>query len=240
MCVMQLTNLGAPYPGPSVVDWTGCVRIAALQHATTLGFVIGAVGSACSTSDEAAGGSLAQSLLAEPRAARLAILKAAALFVALLGSAGLATIALFAAGRIASATGRGAPIASRSSVHAALVDGAAALPVLLLIAAGSVLVALALRSPVATVVVVVAIFVLPLQVLDLQILWATPTRWIVEWLHLDPFGQGVDYIGDNSPYDQRGWPAAIGGLCIAGSICASLILSGRFLRRAVVSASQLE
>ena len=101
-------------------------------------------------------------------------------------------------------------------------------------AAVSLPIALVARSIIATVALVAASFYLPLTILQERLLWATPTRWITEWLHLDPFGQGADYVGDNSPYDHRGVPAVISGLLLLAATVALLAISCPLLSRTLL------
>ncbi|MDQ1721760.1 MAG: hypothetical protein QOI26_1494, partial [Pseudonocardiales bacterium] len=114
------------------------------------------------------------------------------------------------------------------------IDLACSLLVIPLASMIAMVVALLTRSIIATIVVVATMFYLPLTLLQDWIFWVTPTRWVVEWLHLDPFGEGVDYIADNSPFDRRSAPALIAGLLIVGTTLALGPLSKHLLSRAVL------
>ncbi len=131
------------------------------------------------------------------------------------------------------AQGRHAPSVSESHPAATIIDVACSLPVLLLASAIAMAVALLTRSTIATVVVTGTVFYLPLTILQDAIFWATPTRWVVEWLHLDPFGEGVDYIADNSPYDHRGAPAVAAGLLILTALIVIAAVLPLLVTRAV-------
>lgn len=213
--LQQLSNGLAPYPGPSIVDVTGCLRIAALQHDTTIGFAIAAVAAGVGTADEASTGALREALLFEPRRRRLFAVKSVAVALILAFSLVLTAATLWVCGLIAPVR-RDSPssIQRTSSVTSALVDLARSVPVVCLIAVIVVGLALLLRSVIATLAASVALFVLPLTVLELPVMWLTPSRWIVEWLHLEPFGEGVDYLAVNSPFDRWGRPALASGAAI--------------------------
>ncbi len=119
-----------------------------------------------------------------------------------------------------------------SEQPAAATDAGCSLLVILFIALLSVTLGLLTRSAIATIVLSIAIYFLPLTILDSSILWVTPTRWVVEWLQLDPFGEGVDYLGDNSAYDYRGAPAAAGGLLLLAACVVLCWFSARLMNRA--------
>jgi hypothetical protein len=216
--LLQVAHDANPYPGPSLADGLGCIRIAALHHATSVGFLLAGVVAAVSTASEASSGALADLLIREPRRGRVVSIKLVSSLICLLGSLALSAVALWVTSVVVRANGTVLPSNGRSTVGGTVIDVACSLLVVALAAVLSFVVALATRSVLATIVVVAALFYLPLTLLQDQIFWITPTRWVVEWLHLDPFGQGVDYIADNSPFDHRGMPALIGGLLIVLAI----------------------
>jgi hypothetical protein len=231
ICLLQWKHASSPYPGPSVADLSGCVRIASLQYATSLGFVVSGAVAAMNTADELSTGSISDALMYEPRRSRLAILKISSVFATLLTAWLVAIAGLWITGSLLRGNGVAFSQLSRSSLTSTVVDVAASLPVMIFIASVGVTVALLTRSQVVTIVLTPALFALPLPILGDRILWAWPTRWIVEWLHLDPFGNGVDYLADISPYDHRGLAAVFGG-CALGACGLLLIgMSGRLLDR---------
>src|SRR5579875_1204194 len=235
---LQAAHLSDPYPGPSIRDVAGELRIAFLQHSTTLGFVYAGVLAAVGTADEAGRGALADVLLREPRRRRVTLMKSAAVYLGLLGSVVLTFVGLAVTHGVLAAQGVTAPPMSRSSLSDMAIDVGCSLPVLALAATTSAAIALATRSILATIVLTITVFYLPLTVLQDEIFWATPTRWIVEWLHLDPFGEGVDYLADNSPYDHRGVPAFVGGCLI---VMLVVVLAGAMpaiISRSVQRANQ--
>ncbi|MFL6162714.1 MAG: hypothetical protein ACJ74U_10850 [Jatrophihabitantaceae bacterium] len=232
--LLQVAHDGNPYPGPSLADGLGCIRIASLQHATSLGFLLAAVVAAVGTASEAGSGALADLLLREPRRGRVVLMKLTSSIVCLLGSLAISTIALWVTSVIVRANGTFLSPVGRSTARSTVIDVACSLLVVVLAAALSFVVALLTRSILATIVVVAVIFYLPLTLLQDSIFWVTPTRWVVEWLHLDPFGEGVDYIADNSPFDHRGMPSAVGGLLIALALIGLLAWSKPLLGRVVL------
>jgi hypothetical protein len=232
VCAMQAANVRAPYPGPSMADVSGCLRIAFLQHATAVGFVLAGVLAAFGTAEELGSGAIADTLVREPRRGRVLVLKSTAVCCALLASTLLATAALWLTGSLERAQGvRFAKVAG-STWTAALTDVSASLLVIPLASAVAVVLALVTRSTIATVITTGAVFALPLAILQDAFVWLTPTRWIVEWLHLDPLGQGVDYLANNSAYDHRAGPAFISGALIVLSTVALLAFGGSLLWRA--------
>ena len=72
--------------GPSLYDLGGCFRIAALQHATAIGFVLAGVVAGVGTAEEAGSGALSDMALREPRRARLVLVKAVAISLTLVAS----------------------------------------------------------------------------------------------------------------------------------------------------------
>jgi hypothetical protein len=235
---LQASHVTDPYPGPSIRDLAGCLRIAFLQHATTLGFVMAAVLAAVGTADEAGRGALADTLIQEPRRRRVATVKLTTITLGMLASIATTTISLLITRAVLAAQGTHAPPASASGLNATLIDLGCSLPVLLLASAIALALALLTRSVIATIAVTATVFYLPLTLLQDAIFWATPTRWIVEWLHLDPFGEGVDYIADNSPYDHRSAPALAGGLLILTALTALVAVMPRLLSRAVTRSNE--
>ena len=234
MSLLQVAHDGNPYPGPSMADGLGCLRIAALQHATSLGFLLAAVVAAVSTASEAGSGALADLLLREPRRGRVVLLKLTSSIVCLFGSLAISALTLWVTSIVVRANGTVLPAVGRSTTRSTVIDVACSLLVVVLAAALSFAVALLTRSLLATIVIVAVSFYLPLTLLQDWIFWITPTRWVVEWLHLDPFGEGVDYIADNSPFDHRGTPAAVGGLLIALAAAGLIAVSKPLLDRAVL------
>lgn len=230
---LQASHVTNPYPGPSIIDLAGCLRIAFLQHATTLGFVNAAVLAGVGTADEAGRGALADMLIREPRRRRVANIKLLTIVLGMLVSIATTTIALLITRAVLSAQGTRPPTVSRSHLDGTLIDVGAAIPLLVLAAALALALALLTRSVIATIAVTATVFYLPLTLLQDAIFWATPTRWAVEWLHLDPFGEGVDYIADNSPYDNRGTPALVAGLLIAAALAALITATPALISRAV-------
>jgi hypothetical protein len=236
--LLQVAHDGTPYPGPSMVDGLGCIRIASLQHATALGFLLAAVVAAASTASEAASGALTDQLLQEPRRGRVVLTKLVSMILCLVGSSALSAVALWVTSILVRRNGTVLSPVGRSSVASTFIDLGCSLLVLVLAAVLALVVALLTRSVFATIVLVAAIFYLPLTLLQDSIFWVTPTRWVVEWLHLDPFGEGVDYIADNSPFDQRGLPAAIAGLLIVVAIIGLTALSRPLVTRAVLRSTE--
>jgi len=234
ICSLQASHARDPYPGPSLVDLTGCLRIAALQHATTIGFVLAGVLAGLGTADEAGSGAIADTILREPRRPRVVLLKLVTSCAALFGSVLLTTLALRITGMLLRA--QSVPLSARSGSGAGdtVLDVACAAPAIILAAVLGLTFALLTRSALATIVLTTALFVLPLTILQDSVLWLSPTRWIVEWLHLDPFGQGVDYLADNSPFDHRGLAALVSGLLIAATIAILSAMAGPLLSWAIV------
>lgn len=227
ICLLQARHVHDPYPGPSLIDVTGRARISALQLTTTLGFLLVGTLAGVGTAEEASNGSLAEVLLREPRRLRVALAKTVAMVAALTVSGLLICVAQWTTQIWLASQGTRPPTHSHSSVGAFLTDAGAALPVLVLMSLIALVIALASGSLLGTIALTTALFVMPLSVLQEPLLWATPTRWIVEWMHLDPFGQGVDYLADNSPHDSRGAAAWTAGVLI---VALSGCLIGLFVR----------
>jgi hypothetical protein len=232
ICLLQWAHRASPYPGPSITDLTGCVRIASLQYGTTLGFVLAGVVAAMNTAEELSTGSINDALLREPRRQRLAVLKISVVFGVLVIAWAIAIASLWLTSWLLRAHGTDFARISRSSVAAMCIDASASLLAMAFAAVLGVTVAMLTRSQVVSIILTPALFAIPLTILSDRIFWAWPTRWIVEWLHLDPFGNGVDYLADISPYDYRGTPAVAGGLALAFSALVLIAFSGRLLDRA--------
>ena len=237
-CALQAAHLVQPYPGPSLVDVTGCLRIAFLQHATTLGFLLAGVLAAIGTADEAGRGALGDVLLREPSRRRVALVKLTTMMVGMLASVSASTVALLITRTVLLGRGDTAPTVSRSALAPTLIDIGAALPVLVLGAVLALAIALLSGSVIATIALTVTVFYLPLTILQDGIVWAAPTRWIIEWLHLDPFGAGVDYLANNSVYDHRGPAAIAGALLIVTGIAALVASTPRLVSRAASRANE--
>jgi hypothetical protein len=237
-CALQASHINQPYPGPSIIDLSGCLRIAFLQHATTFGFLLAGVLAAVGTADEAGRGALADVLLHEPSRLRLAVLKSTTITLGMIASVAVSTVALLITRAILSGQGNAAPVVSKSPFPATLIDVGGAFPVLVLSAALALVIALLTRSVIATVALTVTAFYLPLTILQDAVMWATPTRWIIEWLHLDPFGAGVDYLANNSVYEHRGHAAVAGGLLIASGVAALSASTPTLLSRAVTRSNE--
>ena len=234
VCALQALHVHESYPGPSLYDLGGCFRIAALQHATAIGFVLAGVVAGVGTAEEAGSGALSDMALREPRRARLVLVKAVAISLTLVASMLLTTVSLWATSFLMRLAGTHISPRGNSPVGDTLIDVSCSLLVIAFAAAVSLPIALVARSIIATVALVAASFYLPLTILQERLLWATPTRWITEWLHLDPFGQGADYVGDNSPYDHRGVPAVISGLLLLAATVALLAISCPLLSRTLL------
>lgn len=235
---LQAGHVEDPYPGPSLVDVAGCLRIGFLQHATTIGFVLAGVIAAVGTADEAGRGALSDTFIREPRRRRVAGIKLATTVLGLLISVLVTTVSLLVTRFVLAAQGTTAPAMSRSHVTDTFIDVGASLPILALAAAIALVVASLTRSVIATIVVTATVFYLPLTILQDAIVWITPTRWIVEWLHLDPFGAGVDYLANDSVYDHRGAAAAAGGALIGLALIALTIALPHLLSRAALRANE--
>lgn len=232
--LLQVSHDSTPYPGPSLVDGLGCIRIAALQHATALGFGLAGIFAAVGTASEAGSGALADMLLREPRRGRVVLIKWLSIVLAMGLSLSVSTAGLWLTSIIVRANDNVLPAVGRSNARDTGIDVACSLLVIPLASALALVVALLARSIIATVVVVAAAFYLPLSLLQARIFWATPTRWVIEWLHLDPFGEGVDYIARNSPFDRRGVPAVVAGILIVLATAGLAALSKPLLSRAVL------
>lgn len=235
---LQASHVTDPYPGPSMRDVAGCLRIAFLQHATALGFLTAAVLAAVGTADEAGCGALADMLIQEPRRRRVAVIKLLTIVLGLLVSITLTTIGLLFTRAVLGGKGIHAPPVAASDFQGTLIDVSSSLPVIVLAASLALTLALLTRSVIATIAITATIFWLPLGILGDAIVWATPTRWVVEWLHLDPFGEGVDYIANNSPYDQRGAPAVAAGLLILTALIALAAILPALVGRAVTRSNE--
>lgn len=238
ICALQASHINDPYPGPSIIDLSGCLRIAFLQHATTLGFLLAGVLAAAGTADEAGRGALAGVLIHEPNRRRVAAIKLVTIVLGLLASTTLTTVALLTTRFIGSEQGTTPPVISRSRLTDTLIDIGASLPVFILVAAISLAVALLTRSVIATIAITATVFFLPLTILQDAVTWATPTRWIVEWLHLDPFGAGVDYLANDSVYDRRGSAAFAGGLLIDIALVTLAVATPTMLSHAVAQPNE--
>ncbi|MGI8809862.1 MAG: hypothetical protein ACR2KK_18875 [Acidimicrobiales bacterium] len=237
ICVgLQLSNADTPYPGPSLVDVTGAVRIAALQFGTTIGFCLAALFAAVGTASDLWAGTVAQALLSEPRRLRLAALKIAALAVTLMAAMATLALTLAVSGFVARRFGGvNFPSQATTSVGAAATETAAALLIVVFAATISVLVAFGVRSPLATAVVPIALYLVPYPLTRAAVGWALPTRWTIELLHLDPFGRGVDYLVVlNSPFDRRGAPALVAGALLVVTTLVAVANAGRVLNWASV------
>lgn len=235
---LQAGHVDDPYPGPSLADTAGCLRIAFLQHATTIGFVLAGVIAAVGTADEAGRGALADTFIREPRRRRVAAIKLTTTALGLLASALITTASLLLTRFLLATQGTTAPAASQSRVTDTLIDVGASLPILMLEAAIALAVASLTRSVIATIAITATVFYLPLTILQDAIVWATPTRWVVEWLHLDPYGAGVDYLANDSVYDHRGPAAVAGGTLIGVAVIGLAVAMPHLLARAAIRANE--
>lgn len=226
---LQLTNARTPYPPPSSADLPGSFWIAADQLASTLGFLVGGMAAAVGTAAESASGTLELVLLHEPRRLRLVLLKIAACFGVIVASVPVVAIVLRASAMGAAALGHpmtqtaGAPWSETFAAWSRFLLVAA------FIAALATLVAVATRSPLATVATTTAAFAIPLLLLSAETLRVFfPSWWIINWMHFDPFGFYVDYLASMSKLDDPSMPA---GFVIALATVACALAAWRLARR---------
>lgn len=215
--VMQVRDQHPNYPAPSPIDMTGALRIAFMQHSTAAGFALVGLAAGFGSAEEAGNGSMVHACMAEPSAWRCWVRRVGAIVLIALASICLTTLAVRVTSRW-SACQDDCPPSVRSVQLAVLGDGASALLSIVFAAALATALGLMIKSTLLTVASTITIFLVPTAFLGQPHSWGTPTKWITELLHLDPFGLGVDYIGGQAAADQRSAAAVTGALLLAASI----------------------
>jgi hypothetical protein len=223
VCVLQRHHGGAP---------TGLANILrlALQHeATAVGVSVIAFGAAFGTARECAEGSLQSTLLAGVSPRWLLTIKSVALLALSSCSALLLIGSTWLLGRV---DGVPAPGAAQAWKPLDVLSSFAVIAWTSLIAS---LLAVVLRSTIGTLLALTGGFFLPLSWISAPVAWATPTRWIVEVLRLDPHSEGVGYIAATSGYDARGGVWVLATVCLALTAGSALVLCPRALSRAATA-----
>lgn len=219
-------------PAPTPLDLTGAVRIAIDQHITLLGFALAGIVAGYVTAEEAESGAIDQAFLASSSRVRILLARVMAVLVVLATSMLLTAVAVRVSGHWISWPA-GCMFTPRSSVLGMLGDAGTGILIVAFAAVLATVLALATRSTVVTVLVTVAVLVLPTAIHSATVAWLFPTQWIVDAAHLtDHGGGGIDYtLSYQSGYNQRGLHSAISIALLLAATMALSWLGLHLLRR---------
>jgi hypothetical protein len=233
-CLAQASTSGADLRPPSPIDVPGSLRIATQHHASTLGFVLVGAMAAVTTGTEVRIGAVGLRRLADHRIGHLWLRRVGAMLLAATASIVLTTCAVWAT-RSVTACREGCPMGSASSWAAAGTDLVASVVVLAFAASLATAIAVRLGSELATLVVTVAIYAIPVNRIGSSYAWALPTKWVAQAMQFEPYGLGSDYTGGAAATAQRGPEAAVavGLLLLAAGACAWSAVRGLTRRSAM-------
>lgn len=226
----QASPSGADLRPPSPIDLTGTLRIAAQHHASTLGFLLIGAMAATTTATDVRIGAVGTWRLTDHSLPRLCGRRLGAMLLVAAASIALTSVVVWAT-RSHTACAEGCPVGSASTWGAALVDLLAAAVVLAFAASFATTVAVLLGSELATVVIVVATYAIPVNRIGSSYGWVLPTKWVSQIMQLEPYGLGSDHTGGAASTASRGQPAAVALalLLLTAAACAGAAIRG--LRR---------
>lgn len=211
---------------PTRVDVSGGLRIASMQLATIVGFALVGLLASLSIGDEAGNGSIVFAAIADSHYLNL-VVRRVVLLVA------VSSVVLIVGALLVRTTDRWVQcefatcVQQRSSVGGALADVASALLVLVFASCISIAIALYVRSPVITVPTMVALYLVPSPFMGQPFAWLTPTKWIVEFMNLDPRASGHYYLGSHAGDASAGAAAVAGAILLAFASGLALVVSAR-------------